>query len=144
MRLSLGGKLDMRRRGCHHLTIMGKLTIIMDSYGASTKSPGGPAHTIPICMAHKKLSFYFLFFYCYFVFLSKHSNQQYVMVLLCHFSLTVTRSLSSVDRPGYFTTGMMHDAMGKKKKKTKPSIPQQHRSARSQTKLRKALGCHPL
>ncbi|KAE8311494.1 hypothetical protein BDV41DRAFT_541901 [Aspergillus transmontanensis] len=28
----------MRRRGCHHLTIMGKLTIIMDSYGASTKA----------------------------------------------------------------------------------------------------------
>ncbi|KAE8339097.1 hypothetical protein BDV24DRAFT_136666 [Aspergillus arachidicola] len=66
-------------------------------------------------MAHKKLSFYFLFFYCYFVFLSKHSNQQYV--LLCHFSLTITRSLSSVDRPGYFTTGMMHDAMGKKRKR---------------------------
>ncbi|KAE8320615.1 hypothetical protein BDV39DRAFT_35488 [Aspergillus sergii] len=38
MRLSLDGKLDMRRRGCHHLTIMGKLTIIMGSYGASTKA----------------------------------------------------------------------------------------------------------
>lgn len=111
MRLSLDRKLDMRRRGCHHLTIMGKLTIIVDSYGASTKAleSGGPAHTIPTEYMYgaQNLVVLFLIFFIIILFSSQRNNQQYVMVLLCHFSLTMTRSLSSVDRPDIY---YWHDA----------------------------------